>query len=379
MKALAAAVALAGLLAAGCASKPAPEQVAPAAVRVAAVRELAFVRRLDLSGSVVASRQAAVGAVVPGRITAVLVRVGDVVAAGDPIARIDDASYRAAYAQAAGSSGAAQANVAAARAQADAARTRLSLAQTTAHRMAVLFGEGAISRQEFDEAQSGFAAARAALAQAQAAIGAASGAAGEAKAALAAAAVPLGEAVVRAPFDGVILARDVDPGAVVGAAAPIVTVEDNAHLELDVMLPEDEASAVRPHLPARVAVDALGGRSVEGRVRAVVASENAALRSVLVKIDLPTLRGLYAGMFARVALDGPARIASAVPAEALVSRAGQDGVFAIDGRRVAFIPVLTGATQDRWIEIRDLPASVHQVAVAGVEHLTDGAPVAILR
>lgn len=377
----AALIAAALLLTVSCgprhASSPHDGSQSPQSVRTAPVRTIAFSTPLELSGNVAAAREAAVGAVAAGRVVAMFVRTGDAVVAGQPIARIDDASYRAAYVRAQGSQGAADANVAGARAQASAARARLNLSEVTARRMATLYREGAISEQQNDEAQADLASARAALAQAQAQIDAALGSRSEAGAALNAAAVPLDEVIIRAPFDGVVLARQVDPGAVVGAGSPIATVQDNAHLELDVSVPEDAVAAIHPGTPLVVNVDALGKQPLHGRIRSVTAGRDPALRAADVKIDLPAARGLLAGMFARVRIAGPSHLSPAVPVSALVNRNGQDGVFAIEDTVALFVPVQTGATQLGWIEVGNLPIRVGRVAIAGVAGLTDGATIAV--
>jgi multidrug efflux pump subunit AcrA (membrane-fusion protein) len=365
----------AAALSASCASR-APQEAAPLAVRTAPVRTVAFAPTLDLSGSVAAARQVAVGAVVAGRVDEIMVRAGDRVAAGEPIARIDDASYRAAYAQTLGSAAAADAGVALARAQAEAARSRLALAQTTARRFAALYDAGAVARQQYDEVQAELKTTQASYAQAQAGIGAAAGTRSEARAAVDASKVPLAETLVYAPFDGVVLTRNVDPGAVVGPGSPIATVSDERNLELDVSLPEDAAGAVRPGANVAIRVDALGGRTIPGSIRAVIPSGDAALRSVLVKIDLAPQPGLYAGMFARARFPGVAHRAPAVPAAAVVTRNGQDGVFSIEGSHAAFVPVQLGATQGGWVEVSDLPARIRTVAISPVERLTDGTAVA---
>ena len=358
------------------ASSPHDGTQPPQSVRTAAVRTMAFSTPLELSGNIAAAREAAVGAVAAGRVVAIFVRTGDAVVAGQPIARIDDASYRAAYARARGSQGVADANVAGARAQANAASARLRLAETTARRMATLYREGAISQQQNDEAQAELASSRAALTQAQAQIEAALGSRNEAGAAVSAAAVPLDEVVIRAPFAGVVLARQVDPGAVVGAGSPIATVQDNAHLELDVSVPEDAAAGIRPGASVMVRVDAAGAQRLQGRIRSITAARDAALHAADVKIDLPSTHGLLAGMFARVRIAGPSHSSPAVPVAALVNRNGQDGVFAIEDTVALFVPVQTGVTQRGWIEVANLPLRVGQVAVSGVAGLTDGATVA---
>ena len=346
-------------------------------VSIVSVRQLAFSTPLELSGSVAAQRQAVVGAVAAGRVVAIDVRSGDSVVAGQPIARIDDAAYRAAYGQALGSAGAAAASVHEAKARADAARAQLRLADVTAKRMSTLYREGAISAQQNDEAQAALASSRSGMLQAQAAIGSALGSRREADAAVSAASVPLGESIVRAPFDGVVLSRAVDPGAVVGAGSTIATIQDNSHLELDVAVPEDVASTVHNGFRVSVKVDALGNGILTGRVRAVTSSDNPALRSEIVKIDLPPAPGLFAGMFARVRFAGRVHTATAVPMTALVNRAGQDGVFAVHSGRAQFIPIQTGATKAGWVEVAKLPATARDVVVKGVQNVTDGATVAI--
>jgi membrane fusion protein (multidrug efflux system) len=346
-------------------------------VSTVSARQIAFSTPLELSGSIAAQRLAVVGAVAAGRVVAMNVRSGDSVVAGQTIARIDDAAYRAAYAQAIGSAGTAVANINEAKAQADAARTRLRLAEVTAKRMSTLYREGAISAQQNDEAQASLASSRAGVLQARAAIGAALGSRREADAAVSAAAVPLGESVVRAPFDGVVLSRVVEPGAVVGAGSPIATIQDNSRLELDVAVPEEAASTVHNGQTVPVNVDALGNRVLSGRVRAVISSEDPALRSELVKIDLPRAPGLFAGMFARVRFAGRSHSATAVPMSALVNRAGQDGIFAVRSGRAQFVPVQTGATRGGWVEVGNLPATARDVIVKGMQKLTDGATVAI--
>ncbi len=366
------------VLAAGCASR-APQKTAvtaPLAVHVAPVRTIAFSPALELSGSISASRQVAVGAVVAGRISQIPIRAGDRVSAGQLIARIDDASYRAAYVETLGSAGAADAGVALARAQAEAAHSRLQLAQTTARRMAALYDAGAIPRQQYDEAQAELATTQAGYAQAQAGIRAAAGRRSEARAAVNAATVPLGDTLVYAPFDGIILTRNVDPGAVVEPGSAIATVSDERNLELDVSLPDAAAGAIRPGTRISVRVDALGGRSVPAIIRALVPSLDASLRSVIVKIDLAPQTGLLAGMFARVRFHGPAHRALAVPAAAVVTRSGQDGIFSIEGSYASFVPVQTGASQGGWVEVRDLPAWIRSVAISPVEQLTDRTAVA---
>src|SRR5579875_2494955 len=188
-----------------------PSTTDPVPVHVGIAADRALDSYLDLAGSISAIDSVNVGAISAGRIVAMNVRVGDRVTAGQVLAQVDAAGYRARLAQAESRTQAAAAQATAAAAQVQTARAQLQLAEATARRMSVLYREGAISRQEYDQTQadleaayaglrqaaSGYAAARAAAAAARAAVGAARAGAG-------AASVPVYDAVVRAPFPGIV-------------------------------------------------------------------------------------------------------------------------------------------------------------------------------
>ncbi len=346
-------------------------------VSVRPVRTASFAPQIELSGSLTAVRSVTVGAVTAGKVLAAGVRVGDRVVAGQVLAQVDASGSAAALAQAEALAGAASANERAAGAQLAAARSRLQLAQTTAGRMSALYAQGAISRQQHDEALASLAAARAGLEQARAESAASASMAGQAGSGIAAAAAPVRDAAIAAPFDGVVTAKFVQPGAAVGPGSPVVAIEDPSDLELDVAVPYDSVGALADGAAVAVRVD---GQSapVSGRVRAIVPMENPALRSALVKIGIAYRAGLLPGMFARVKIVGAAHAGLAVPPAALVTRAGQSGVFVVAGGTASFLPVGTGISSPSLLEIDAPAARGREVAISNVERLTDGAAVAVV-
>ena len=249
-------------------------------------------------------------------------------------------------------------------------------ARSVRARRLALTGHTAIAKQQQDETQADLAAARAAGAQAQAAVAAAAGQAQASQANVGAAQVPLLDSTVRAPFSGTITARLADVGAVVGPASPILTIEDGQNLEIDLTAPEASAAHLAAGNAVAIRVDALTNGAINGRIRAVVPIEASQAHSVLVKIAVQHVRGLLPGMYARVRLPIDTHAATAVPAAALTTRAGQDGVFAISSGRAHFIPVDTGAAKPGFIEVRGLPAAT-RVAVTNIERLTDNAAVSV--
>lgn len=367
---------LSAVTVAACAQHQSSTSEASRPIRVTAtqVKPSRFVSTLDLSGTVSAGHSVTLGANAAGRIVGFYVRVGDHVVAGDTVAQIDTSAYRAALEQAQGSSEAAAANQRVSLAQLAAAQSRLQLAQITARRMTTLYAQGAIAKQQQDETQADLTAARAAVAQAQAASAAAGGQVAETSAGVAAAQVPLAESTVRAPFSGIVTARFVDAGAVVAPGSQIVSLDDTQDLEIDLNVPESAAPSLTPGAHVPIHIDALD-RTISGRIRAVVPSDNASLHAVLVKVSVPAESGMLPGMFARVSLPTSVHFGPAVPASALVTRAGQNGIFVISGGHARFVPVDTGATASNLIEVHSAGMGGALVAISNLEQLTDGAAV----
>ncbi len=394
---------------AACASgKPRlPQAAAPLPVHVETLRYVALLTPVEVSGSLVAGRSVTVGATSAGRVVAVDVREGDAVHAGQVIAQIDPAAYAAGVAQAqaglaaAGASAnaassvvaAASANGAEARARLAAAAVKEKLAVTTAARMTSLYSQGAISQQQNDETNEALAAARAATAQAQAGLQAAqsdlaaararlassSASADQARAGIAVAGITLRDATVVAPFDGVVTTKFVEAGAVVGAGSPIAAMQDAGALEADVSVPNDLVSALSPGDRVAVYVDAAGGATLTGRVRAIVPAQDPSLRSATVKIAVAGAPRLLSGMYVRVRFERRTPAVWAAPLAALVTRGGQTGVFAVRAGTASFLPLQTGTVSRGYVELIGYPGPAAEVAVSAIQAIDDGSRVTIER
>lgn len=361
-----------------CSSAAKPSGDRSVSVRTAPVVRRAIAAPLQLSGNLVAAQSVQLAATVPGRLIELRVRVGDRVGAGEPLAIVDASTYRAQQEQAAGELARAQADRGAAEAAYRAARARFALARLTEGRMARLYTAGAVARQTYDEAHSDYLAASAALDQARAAIDQGSGSQAAAAGALAAASTQVADAVVRAPFDGVVTAKYLDSGSVVGPATPIVAVQSDGALEIDVAVPQDAAGAIAPGQRVTVRIDALD-RSAAARVRSITPMNDPATRSALVKLVLPAVRGAASGMYAQVEIPGVGKTGLAVPLAALVTRAGQTGIFTVSQARATFVPVHTAEADAHYVLVEGLNAGEREVVVSGSESLTDGSTVTVAR
>lgn len=369
---------MAAPLLASCSSAAKPSGDGSVTVRTAPVVARTIAAPLQLSGNLVATQSVQLAATVPGRLVELRVRVGDRVGAGEPLAIVDAATYRAQQEQAAGELARAQADRGAAEAAYRAARARFALARLTETRMARLYAAGAVARQTYDEAHSDYLAASAGVDQARAAIDQGSGSQAAAAGALAAASTQIADTVVRAPFDGVVTAKYVESGSVVAPATPIVAVQSDGALEIDLAVPQDAAGAIALGQFVTVRIDALD-RTASARVRSITPMNDPATRSALVKLVLPAVRGAASGMYAQVEIPGVGKRGLAVPLAALVTRAGQTGIFAVAQSRAAFVPVRTAEADARYVLVDGLSTREREVVVSGSERLSDGSAVTVAR
>ncbi len=260
---------------AAAAPAPAAPVLQLSAADVAVARRGALAQTVPLSGPLDALRRTTLGAQVEAEVKSVAVRAGDKVRAGQVLAVLDPATAREGVNQQA-------ATLAANRARHDLARQKLE-------RQRALAQQGFISALALDEAESEFRANRAEL-DAQAA-------------ALAKANKSLKDSTVRAPFDGVVYERLVEPGQAVSKNARLLSVADLSALELAGTVPGRDIGAIRVGQPARVTVEGRATPVVGSVVRInPVAASGTRSFTVFVRIDN---RGgaLLAGQFARADIE----------------------------------------------------------------------------
>jgi len=193
---------------------------------------------VQVIGRVLPWQEVSLAAEVSGRVQEVLVDIGDRVAAGDVVLRIDTAPYEDALAER-------EANLL--RAQARMEESKAALARVDSLR-----SRGAISEREYE----------AALAQERAGEADVRGS----EAAVARARRQLSDCALAAPFPGTIIDRHVDPGALVGPERPVFIVADLETVAVEVGLTEQELLRVRGARLAYVESSSLPGKRAEGTV-----------------------------------------------------------------------------------------------------------------
>ncbi|HSW21584.1 MAG TPA: efflux RND transporter periplasmic adaptor subunit [Burkholderiaceae bacterium] len=285
----------------------------PAAAELNAVPALAAHRAASsgFDGVVEAQRQAVIAAQVSGAVVQLAVKVGDRVAAGQLLLRID--------------ARAADQSAAAGEAQVQAARAALEVATQDFARQQQLFRDKFISRAALERAESAFKATQAQVNTQQAQAGAAR--------------TQSGFHVVRAPFAGVVAELPVSLGEMAMPGRALLTLYDPAALRVTAAVPQTVAALWAAGQLPKVELPGLppaGQWPVPTRAQ-LLPTVDPGTHTVQLRADLPAgLAGVNPGMFARLWLPLSTAAAPAgaaplfVPQAAIVRRAEMTGLYVLD-------------------------------------------------
>jgi RND family efflux transporter MFP subunit len=282
---------------------------------------------VEATGTVRAAQTSQLASQVMGTITRVNVREGDAVRRGQVLITIDEAQSRAGYQGASAGLQASQQAIAAANAD-------YALAESTMRRYQTLFDKRSVSPQEYDEVKTRLAAAKARRDAAHASSVQAEAAVSEANTAV-------GFTRIRAPFDGLIIAKLADPGAMAAPGVPLLTLEDPSRFRLEAMVDESQIGAVHLGTTVPVAIDSLGNQAIAGKVVQIVPAADPASRTFTVKIDLPANPQIRSGLFGRARFPRGERESILVPQAALLHRGQLDAVYVVGKDEIASLRYVT--------------------------------------
>src|ERR1019366_4158378 len=125
---------------------------------------------------------------------------------------------------------------------------------------------------------------------------------------------------IRAPFDGLVVAKLADAGAIATPGVPLLLVEDPSHFRLEATVDESKMGAVQLGEAVPVVIDALGAQAFAGKVVQIVPAADPASRTFTVKIELPPSAQLRSGLFGRARFPHGQRESVVIPQAAVISR-----------------------------------------------------------
>ncbi|WP_446831336.1 efflux RND transporter periplasmic adaptor subunit [Candidatus Foliamicus sp.] len=332
---------------------------------------------LDASGYVTARRAATVSSQRTGRIRRVLVEEGMTVEEGQVVAELDDAAELAQLRLA-------EAQLASARSALGETRAALHEAELSFARFSELRAQGLASEAELDAAQAARDRLNARLEANQAAVTVAERAEAVQRQAHS-------ETVIRAPFAGVVIDKNAQPGEMVSPISAgggftrtgICTLVDMESLEIEVDVNEAYLQRVRPGGAVTARLDAYPSWRIPAQVIAIVPAANREKATVRVRVGilerdarvLPDMGAKVSFIESGEALPPPGPPALSVAASALMGSADDQWVFVVEGDRAQRRKVMTGERSGLRVAVVSGLSAGERVILEPPAGLSDGAEI----
>jgi RND family efflux transporter MFP subunit len=267
------------------------------------------------------------------------VQDGDYVRRGTVLARVRDREYRDAVAQ---------------------AQASLSQAKADFDRVSQLYENRSVSKSDYDAAYARYTATQAQHDQAS---------------------LALSDCTLRAPMDGTLLRRAIEVGALVAPGAPGFSIADTRAVKVVFGVPDVLVGTMRMGTTQTIAVEAVPGRALHGRITRVAPSADPTSRVFEVEVTIPNPDGvLKPGMIASLQVTGGATVTAAatvVPLNAVVRPPGDSNGYAVfvvedqGGRSVA---------RQRRVQLGDVAGNMIEVTAGlqgGERVIVRGATLAV--
>ena len=352
-----------------CKKKEAPKaEVERVPVEVTKVKRATISRKIEAVGNVTPRRAVIINPKVSGKIEAIYVDEGDRVKKGQEIVRLEQTDFLLAVQRA-------EAALESARAALKQAEVNYENTEKDYRRLKALFEKKVISQQEFDHIDAAYRSARAQLVLVRARVK-------EAEVALENAKVQLRDTVIRAPFDGYVTARFVDPGqrAYIMPPTNIIEIAEISEVKISIDVPEREFPFLRVGTPVEVQTDALPGRRFRGRITTIFPKVDPRTRTFRVEVTLKNPEGLLKpGMFCRVSISAEEVQTLVIPREAIlrIPATGVDYCFVVKGGKAEKRIIQRGLSEGIWVEVKEGLQEGEEVVVKGQNNLSSGMEVEI--
>lgn len=339
---------------AGCSQeKKAESQDEVRPVKTVEVAAAQSTKELNYSGSVKARYDVNLSFRVGGKILERAVNIGEHVKSGDLLAKIDASDYQLGVAKA-------EADLAAATRQVETYALNKRRAQS-------LFDQNVVSRSEldqrnlaYDQAVSSRKAAATALEQAK---------------------NQLSYTNLYATADGMVTQVESEPGQVVSAGSPVVTIALDGEKEVVIAVPETDIAQFKLGKIVQAHFWARKDLTLNGTVREVAGSANAQSRTFNVRVSLPANPDIRLGMTAMIAAQGEeAQAGFDLPLSAVAKVNDQTVVWVVNrsSSKVEMHPVTVGGFSATGLHVLSGVSAGDVVVAAGTQFMTEGMKVAIL-
>lgn len=264
-----------------------PKQENPVAVSVVTVQPRQVESIVSASGALSSRNTSVLASKIMGRVTALSVQEGDRVTAGKLLMKIDSGEITAQMLQ---------------------AQAAYNNAKLQYDRIKSLFDAAASTQMEMEQATLGLETAKAGLQAAKAMES---------------------YTIITAPISGQVVEKRINVGEMALPGQPLLKIEDNSNLRLEVTVKEQDILSIRPGAKVKVRIDAAPQSEIVGTIAQVVPAADVRTHSFIVKVDVPAGRGLITGMYGKAFFSTGKKETILVPKDAVVELAGITGVYVV--------------------------------------------------
>jgi len=312
-------------------------------VRLSKLKEGEIEKEITFTGILKSKNEVDLNSKISGKVEAVYVEEGDRVSRGQLLVKLEDKELRAQLEQARASLRMAQAQTSQARAnyglttattntQVDVARQGIDQAKEALeqvkfnfenikldyNRTKNLYNSGAVSKQTLDQAKTKFDVAKSQVEAAESRlrqarenynlarantnqqavsrdnIAVASASVGQARANMEYIETLLSYTEIRSPLNGVVIARNAEPGQLLapGDKIPAISITNNSILYVEADVPESEVSGLKISEKGKIFVDSISKKPFTGRIITIIPSADPGSKTFRIKIAIPNKNGV---------------------------------------------------------------------------------------
>jgi RND family efflux transporter MFP subunit len=282
---------------------------APVSVKAVTVEPKTIDAVVSAAGALNSKNTSVLSSKIMGKVVALNVQEGDYVSQGKLLVKIESGEISA---------------------QAFQAQAVYNNAKLQYDRIKRLFDEKAATQMEMDQATLGLKTAEAGMNAAKAMES---------------------YTTITAPISGRIVEKRINLGEMALPGQPILKIEDNRNLRLEVTVREQDLRYIQTGRPVIVQIDAIPGKDIKAYVEQVVPAADIRTHSFVVKIDVPSDKSLITGMYGKALFSIGKREAILVPKTAIVDMSGITGVYIVSAEgNAVFQMVQIGEIQGDSIE-----------------------------
>ncbi len=300
-----------------------------------------------------------VGADVPGKVVQILFNEGDTVQKGTSLIVLNSQDITDQLQ-------AAQAQLEAVQASLPKAEANVAISQRNYNNAQALFEAGAVSSNDFSDAETALKVAKADLNTLKSNIIAAQSGVDRLQ-------HNLDNMVIKAPLGGVVEEKNVAVGAYVAPGVPLAMVKNTSTIQALIRIPQEDVAKIKVGQQAKVRVSG-DNQEYHGTVSYISATASMASRTFMAKVDVPNKDyQLKSGIYANVDIVSDSEVSLLViPLQAVAGSEGSYYVFTDDNGMARRTAVTLGQTYDDLIEIKSGLTAGLRVICSNINALQDG-------